>query len=49
MPKEIWGSNPYKGFFGKISQKSKLFGLVLPDLEHHQIAAGLEKTFLLNF
>jgi hypothetical protein len=43
---------PTKAFlekFEKISHKSKLFGLLSPDLEHHQSAAGLEISFLLNF
>lgn len=44
--KKFGALTPTKVFlenFEKIRQKSKLFGLVLPDLEHHQIAAGLEK------
>ncbi len=50
--KKFGALTPTKAFlekFEKISQKSKLFGLVSLDLEHHQTAAGLEKSFFLNF
>ncbi len=50
--KKFGALTPTKAFlenFEKISQKSKLFGLLSPDLEHHQTAEGLEKSCLLNF